>query len=98
MHDSYNDFCYRQRENCEGRDRRGGRPCAHACRLRGVTRTKRQSNQRDAMHAGTSVEAAGIHVDRERHPLRAACDIDMRKTSLERYDPDGYMPSLFSID
>ncbi|WP_175814670.1 hypothetical protein [Burkholderia diffusa] len=35
---------------------------------------------------------------RERHPLRAARDIDMRKTSLERPEPDGYMPSLFSTD
>lgn len=61
MHDSYNDFCYRQRENCEAGERRGGRPCAHARRLRGVTRTKRQSNQRDAMHAGMSIEAAGSH-------------------------------------
>ncbi|WP_161556567.1 hypothetical protein [Burkholderia pyrrocinia] len=33
---------------------------------------------------------------RERHPLRAARDIDMRKTSLDRPEPDGYMPSLFS--
>ncbi|WP_175976199.1 hypothetical protein [Burkholderia sp. BCC1047] len=61
MRDSYNDFCYRQRENCEARDRRGGRPCAHARRLRGVTRTKRQSNQRDAMHAGVSVDAVDRH-------------------------------------
>ncbi|CAG2311265.1 hypothetical protein BCCR75501_03598 [Burkholderia sola] len=59
MRDSYNDFCYRQRENCEARDRRGGRPCAHARRLRGVTKTKGQSNQRDATHAGMSIEAAG---------------------------------------
>ncbi|WP_423761365.1 hypothetical protein [Burkholderia sp. NLJ2] len=35
---------------------------------------------------------------RERHPLRAARDIDMRKTSLDRPEPDGYMPSLFSTD
>ncbi|WP_175883852.1 hypothetical protein [Burkholderia sp. BCC0044] len=98
MRDSYNDFCYRQRENCEARDRRGGRLCAHARRSCGMTRTKRQSNQRDAMHARMSIDAAGIHVDRERHPLRAACDIDMRKTSLERSGPDGYMPSLFSTD
>ncbi|WP_185658154.1 hypothetical protein [Burkholderia sp. Bp8992] len=35
---------------------------------------------------------------RERDPLRAACDIDMRKTSLDRPEPDGYMPSLFSTD
>ncbi|WP_193727083.1 hypothetical protein [Burkholderia sp. BE17] len=32
------------------------------------------------------------------HPLRAARDIDMRKTSLDRPEPDGYMPSLFSTD
>ncbi|WP_164725496.1 hypothetical protein [Burkholderia cenocepacia] len=98
MRDSYNDFCYRQRENCEARDRRGGRLCAHASRLSGGTRTKRQSNQRDATHAGMSIDAAAIHVDRERHSLRAACDIDMRKTSLDRPEPDGYMPSLFSTD
>ncbi|OMG71172.1 hypothetical protein BW685_22425 [Burkholderia ubonensis] len=35
---------------------------------------------------------------RVRDPLRAACDIDMRKTSLDRPEPDGYMPSLFSTD
>lgn len=35
---------------------------------------------------------------RARHPLRAARDIDMRKTSLERPEQDGYMPSLFSTD
>ncbi|MDN7849077.1 hypothetical protein [Burkholderia seminalis] len=35
---------------------------------------------------------------RGRDPLRAARDIDMRKTSLDRPDPDGYMPSLFSTD
>ncbi|AQQ22625.1 hypothetical protein A8D61_31580 [Burkholderia cenocepacia] len=35
---------------------------------------------------------------RERRLLRAACDIDMRKTSLDRPEPDGYMPSLFSTD
>ncbi|WP_193101259.1 hypothetical protein [Burkholderia sp. Z1] len=35
---------------------------------------------------------------RERDPLRAAPDIDMRKTSLDRPEPDGYMPSLFSTD
>ncbi|MEK2605253.1 hypothetical protein OHZ10_21740 [Burkholderia arboris] len=31
-------------------------------------------------------------------PLRVARDIDMRKTSLDRPEPDGYMPSLFSTD
>ncbi|MBY8605358.1 hypothetical protein K7N18_10965 [Burkholderia arboris] len=30
--------------------------------------------------------------------LRAARDIDMRKTSLDHPEPDGYMPSLFSTD
>lgn len=30
--------------------------------------------------------------------LRARRDIDMHKTSLDRPDPDGFMPSLFSID
>ncbi|WP_156187212.1 MULTISPECIES: hypothetical protein [Burkholderia] len=30
--------------------------------------------------------------------LRAAPDIDIRKTSLDRLEPDGYMPSLFSTD
>ncbi|MCA3777585.1 MAG: hypothetical protein IOC39_12400 [Burkholderia sp.] len=35
---------------------------------------------------------------RGRDPLRVARDIDMRKTSLDRPEPDGYMPSLFSTD
>ncbi|MDN7946931.1 hypothetical protein QZM79_23255 [Burkholderia multivorans] len=30
--------------------------------------------------------------------LRVRRDIDMRKTSLDRPNPDGFMPSLFSID
>ncbi|MDT6995646.1 hypothetical protein [Burkholderia cenocepacia] len=98
MRDSYNDFCYRQRENCEGRDRRGGRWCAYARRLREVARTKRQSNQCDAMRPVLRLMRDGQTTVRERRLLRAACDIDMRKTSLDRPEPDGYMPSLFSTD
>ncbi|MCO1455940.1 hypothetical protein L0Z02_17430 [Burkholderia multivorans] len=30
--------------------------------------------------------------------LRVRRDIDMHKTSLDRPDPDGFMPSLFSND
>lgn len=60
MRDSYNDFCYRQRENCEGRNSRGGPSCVHSHRSCTVRRTKRQSNQHDAMHAGMSIDAAGI--------------------------------------
>ncbi|MBU9435639.1 hypothetical protein KTE91_11040 [Burkholderia multivorans] len=41
-------------------------------------------------HAKAAVEAHDA--------LRVRRDIDMRKTSLDRPDPDGFMPSLFSID
>jgi len=41
-------------------------------------------------HAKAGVEAHDA--------LRVRRDIDMRKTSLDRPDPDGFMPSLFSID
>ncbi|MBU9628473.1 hypothetical protein KTE60_04150 [Burkholderia multivorans] len=41
-------------------------------------------------HARAAVEAHDA--------LRVRRDIDMRKTSLDRPDPDGFMPSLFSID
>ncbi|MDR0244981.1 MAG: hypothetical protein LBJ65_25575 [Burkholderia sp.] len=46
-------------------------------------------------HRAKRVERMAV---RERDALRAARDIDMRKTSLDRPEPDGYMPSLFSTD
>ncbi len=57
MRDSYNDFCYRQRENFEASDRRDGRWCVRSRWVRRVTRAKRQSNQSDAIHAGISRDA-----------------------------------------
>ncbi|HEF5873005.1 TPA: hypothetical protein SAY52_003646 [Burkholderia cenocepacia] len=65
MRDSYNDFCYRQRENCEGRARGDCRLCVRAHRLHAVPPMKRQSNQYDAMHAGMSLDAGGAD-DRSR--------------------------------
>ncbi|WP_081056760.1 hypothetical protein [Burkholderia pseudomultivorans] len=42
---------------------------------------------------------AACEGDVESHDaLRARRDIDMHKTSLDRPDPDGFMPSLFSTD
>ncbi len=61
MRDSYNDFCYRQRENCEGCDRRDNRLCAHAHRWRVPPREKRESNQGDATEADVSYDARRVH-------------------------------------
>ncbi|MDS0791190.1 hypothetical protein NUV26_03415 [Burkholderia pseudomultivorans] len=98
MRDSYNDFCYRQRENCEGRERRHCRLCAHAHLARAPPNRKRQSNQYDG-RTSSRLRDAAYEVGVEAHDaLRARRDIDMRKTSLDRPDPDGFMPSLFSTD
>ncbi|WP_205611405.1 hypothetical protein [Burkholderia sp. Nafp2/4-1b] len=98
MRDSYNDFCYRPREKCEGHACRDDERCMHAHRQQAVPHVKGQSNQRAAPRADASRDARYTGHGKQCVSLRAARDIDMRKTSLERPKPDGYMPSLFSID
>ncbi|MCR4466108.1 hypothetical protein [Burkholderia sp. SCN-KJ] len=98
MHDSYNDFCYRQRQTCEAHACRDDEPCMHARRPAATLDGKRQSNQCAAARADASREARRAGDRDSDVALRAAHDIDMRKTSLERPEPDGYMPSLFSTD
>ncbi|QQJ99014.1 hypothetical protein JG536_23650 [Burkholderia ambifaria] len=63
-------------------------------------RRERNANRINAMRCMPMHRAArGVRMAvREHHALRAAHDIDMRKTSLDRPEPDGYMPSLFSTD
>lgn len=98
MRDSYNDFCYRQRENCEACDRVGGGGARKHldCDRRHEENARRINALRCVpMHRAKRGERTTV---RGRDPLRAARDIDMRKTSLDRPDPDGYMPSLFSTD
>ncbi|WP_321802598.1 hypothetical protein [Burkholderia sp. BCC1993] len=76
-------------------------PTSRAC-MRGSSAAtldgKRQSNQCAATHADASREKRCAGDRSSDVALRAAHDIDMRKTSLERPEPDGYMPSLFSTD
>ncbi|AGK50220.1 hypothetical protein BTI_3698 [Burkholderia thailandensis MSMB121] len=57
MRNSYNDFCYRQRENCEAGRRGERRMCAHAQPAGPTSAEKRQSNQCDAMYARASRDA-----------------------------------------
>ncbi|KWF16718.1 hypothetical protein [Burkholderia pseudomultivorans] len=54
-------------------------------------------NTMGAPRRGRAMPDAKVAVD-ARDALRARRDIDMRKTSLDRPDPDGFMPSLFSTD
>ncbi|WP_175219375.1 MULTISPECIES: hypothetical protein [Burkholderia] len=61
---------------------------------------ERNANRINVMRSMPAYRAMqGVQASvREHQPLRAAHDIDMRKTSLDRPEPDGYMPSLFSTD
>ncbi|MFP3501552.1 hypothetical protein [Burkholderia sp. SIMBA_062] len=98
MHDSYNDFCYRQRESCEALDRCSGRPGVHAHgreRRRAANANRIKAMRWMPMRCAMQDERMTLRACR---PLRAVRDIDMRKTSLERSEADGYMPSLFSTD
>ncbi|WP_322087447.1 hypothetical protein [Burkholderia sp. BCC1999] len=63
-------------------------------------RREGNTNRINAMRCVSMARAKRVErmTVRERDPLRAARDIDMRKTSLDRPEPDGYMPSLFSTD